>query len=498
MQQIAGHNFRSLLASAALVTIISQILPLYAQTTGPESSWETFLHSAQMAEKEGRLYSAEDLYRQALKALSRVSHKADDQAACQNGLAHILTLEAKSEEAVRLYRSSVTILKKTYGAKSPKVIETMLDLGSVYEAEGLHPAAMALYNEVLAVSEAHFGPEHSSIAPTLYHLAKAKTGAGKSKDAEADFKRALSLMERQPGQKELDALLSDYVQLLRDLKKDAEAEALEQRRLRLQTANNAKPANSVAATTGDAPVPFQSQWQSQQMSRADTSKSSQTSELQQILDRAGTAPFNDTKLSSVFGTLADVHYGQSRISEAEPLYKNILSIDESTLGPNHPSIGGDLTNLALLYISQGRLAEAEPLLKRAQSIYAANYGPHNLLVFKTESLLGSIYAQKGDLSQAESSYKKALELGKWELGPNSTETASILNNLAYLYFRQGKLSEADTAYKWALASAEGAYGQHDPAVAACLRDYALVLHKLNRHEDAEKLEMRAATILATK
>jgi hypothetical protein len=43
------------------------------------------------------------------------------------------------------------------------------------------------------------------------------------------------------------------------------------------------------------------------------------------------------------------------------LYKRALAIREKVLGPEHPSVGAALNNLALLYDSQGRYPEAEPL-----------------------------------------------------------------------------------------------------------------------------------------
>ena len=59
---------------------------------------------------------------------------------------------------------------------------------------------------------------------------------------------------------------------------------------------------------------------------------------------------------------------QGRYAEAEPLYKRALAIPEKALGPDHPSVGTSLNNLAGLYRAQGRYAEAEPLYKRALAI----------------------------------------------------------------------------------------------------------------------------------
>lgn len=451
--------------------------------------WEKYQQAGLEALNQGHLDAAEDLFKQAIKAAQRSQQTADELVESQNGLARVLTLEARADEAEALFKRSLGILRRIYGARSTKLVPTMLELGSIFESEGDHPAAMALYNRVLSINQADFGPDHPAIAHSLHRLGQTKTNAGKPKEAEADYRRALAILEKQPADDELEALLKDYADLLRQNNRPDEAAALERR---LKTL---KEARQIKSTTESGYS--QSAWQLHQMASSGSERQGQTGEEQRVLNRAKEAPFTDSRLGGMFDTLADVHYQQGRFAEAEPLYKNILRIDEKTLGPIHPGIASDLTNLALLYVSDGKYREAEPLLKRALSIYEANYGTDNLLVIKARSLLASVYEHLGNLPQAETNYKEALELGKKELGPNNIETARILNNLAFLYYHEGKLNESDTLYKWALASTEGALGPQDPAVAACLQDYAQVLRKLNRTEEADKLEARANSIKAS-
>ncbi len=61
---------------------------------------------------------------------------------------------------------------------------------------------------------------------------------------------------------------------------------------------------------------------------------------------------------------------------SEPL-EEALAIRENYLGPEHPSVGTSLNNLALLYEAQGRYAEAEPLLERALRIMEKALGPNH-------------------------------------------------------------------------------------------------------------------------
>jgi hypothetical protein len=55
-------------------------------------------------------------------------------------------------------------------------------------------------------------------------------------------------------------------------------------------------------------------------------------------------------------------------TQAEPLYRRALAIDEASLGPDHPDVARDLNNLALLLKATNRLSDAEPLMRRTVEI----------------------------------------------------------------------------------------------------------------------------------
>ena len=52
-----------------------------------------------------------------------------------------------------------------------------------------------------------------------------------------------------------------------------------------------------------------------------------------------------------------------------------MAIDEKALGPDHPNVAIDLNNLGVLYDAQGKYSEAEPLFKRALAIDEKALGP---------------------------------------------------------------------------------------------------------------------------
>ncbi len=66
---------------------------------------------------------------------------------------------------------------------------------------------------------------------------------------------------------------------------------------------------------------------------------------------------------------------QGRYAEAEPFARKALELGQREFGPDHPTTGTMLNNLASLFQTQGRYAEAEPLLKRTLEIFENTLGP---------------------------------------------------------------------------------------------------------------------------
>ena len=64
--------------------------------------------------------------------------------------------------------------------------------------------------------------------------------------------------------------------------------------------------------------------------------------------------------------MADLLWQQKHYAEAEPFARRALAIRESTLGPEHPETAASVNNLAAVLKAQGRYADAEPFYRRAR------------------------------------------------------------------------------------------------------------------------------------
>jgi tetratricopeptide (TPR) repeat protein len=197
-----------------------------------------------------------------------------------------------------------------------------------------------------------------------------------------------------------------------------------------------------------------------------------------------------TRLNNLAGLL----YDTNRLAEAEPMFRRALAIDEKSYGAGHPEVATDLNNLALLLRATNRLAEAEPMFRRALAIDEKSLGPEHPKVAKRLNNLALLLGDTNRLAEAEPLYRRALAIGEKSLGAEDTLVGIALNNLASFLDHTNRLAEAEPLYRRALAIWEKSFGVEHPEVAKALHNIALLLRATNRLSEAEPLMRRAIDI----
>ena len=204
--------------------------------------------------------------------------------------------------------------------------------------------------------------------------------------------------------------------------------------------------------------------------------------------------FDFVEAALLFNKAGVYLYERARFTEAEPLYRRTLAIQEKTQGPQHPDVAASLNNLALLYYNQGKYAEAEPFHQRALAVREKALGPEHPDVAASLNNLAELYRGQGKYAEAEPLHQRALTIWEKALGPEHPNVAFSLNNLALLYDSQGKYAEAEPLYRRALAIRENALGPEHPDVATSLYNLALLYDSQGKYAEAEPLYRRALAI----
>jgi hypothetical protein len=98
----------------------------------------------------------------------------------------------------------------------------------------------------------------------------------------------------------------------------------------------------------------------------------------QTFERWAEAKVETTSISNSANQLARfLAFHAALYVEAEPLMRRSLATFEQIYGPEHPNVGREINNLALLLEATNRHVEAEPLMRRALFITDRSYGPED-------------------------------------------------------------------------------------------------------------------------
>ncbi|WP_272005687.1 tetratricopeptide repeat protein [Roseovarius sp. ZX-A-9] len=207
---------------------------------------------------------------------------------------------------------------------------------------------------------------------------------------------------------------------------------------------------------------------------------------------------DDVALSRALDRQATILWRLERNSEAEPIYREALGIDRSTIGEEHPNYATRLNNLALVVAAQDRNEEAEELYREALKIIRATIGAGHPAYATHLNNLALVVQAQGRHAEAEGLYREVLEIDRATIGEGHPGYATDLNNLAYAVQAQGCHAEAEGLYREALEIDRATIGTGHPDYATHLNNLALVVAAQGRHAEAEGLYREALKIdLAT-
>ena len=145
-----------------------------------------------------------------------------------------------------------------------------------------------------------------------------------------------------------------------------------------------------------------------------------------------------------FAIRLDLYYSaQGLFAQGLQWSEMALSISEKQLGPDHPSTGTSLNNLAGLYRSMGRYEAAEPLYLRALSIDSAALGEDHPDTAIDYVNLAGLYTQFDRYEESETLYHKALKVFLDRLPQDHPYVTTTFNGLANLIITAHTNGKAD-------------------------------------------------------
>jgi tetratricopeptide (TPR) repeat protein len=233
-------------------------------------------------------------------------------------------------------------------------------------------------------------------------------------------------------------------------------------------------------------------------------------------------------LAKILFNLAAVARMESRLPEAEGLYKRAIAVRESVSGANSTELGPSLAGLALVYMSDGRMTQAIEAAERGVRVSGNGVVANNALATvllargdarKAEAIeqqvvdelrrtratrsaeyvgaltnLGTARYRLANYRQAESDLHEGETTALLVAGGDHPLTAIIWNNLAKVRAAQGDSKGAEALYQKAIAAWSKTLGPAHPDVAYGLSNMASLYQSRKRSADAERLFTQALEI----
>ena len=219
-----AHGLAFDVSDSILLSIISlgtELLKVLSTKIGPLSM---------LYQDQGQYEQAEPLLKRAL-AISEQQLGPDhpNMASSLNNLAALYQDQGKYELAEPLYLRALSIYEQQLGPEHPWTATSLNTLATLYRTQGKYKQAEALYLRALAIREQQLGPDHPNTAQSVSWLAALSEQQQQYEQAASLYQRALAIDEHALGPQHplTQTIRANYARLLRTMRHDAEATALD-------------------------------------------------------------------------------------------------------------------------------------------------------------------------------------------------------------------------------------------------------------------------------
>jgi tetratricopeptide (TPR) repeat protein len=185
---------------------------------------------------------------------------------------------------------------------------------------------------------------------------------------------------------------------------------------------------------------------------------------------------------------------QSKLDEAESLYRRALEIDRSAVGNEHPLYARDANNLGWFLHDVGKFEEAEILLRQSLKIEESSKHENHPDIATTLSNLGRLLTSTRQFDEAKKIFERAKAITVSAFGKKHHKYATVQANLAHALIGSKEFDLAEACFKEALAIDEECFGTRNIEVAGDLWNLSGFLIDRKRYIEAEGFLRRALKI----
>jgi tetratricopeptide (TPR) repeat protein len=392
--------------------------------------------------------------------------------------------EGRIADAEKILNDRIHAIEQTQ-PDSPELVPYLNMLAGFYSMKRQFPEALAIFQRVLQIDRAAYGPSDDRSLRDLINVASF-LGPDKKDQAEQFFKEALELTRQNPKLLPM-AVAEAYAHLARFYEVEqlwSDAEPLAEQGMKVcayvTVPPDSGPCGPLQQTLSNVYRHEGKTVEGEQVAASGMGDEDLPPELV-ALDKSAQKSEKD-------GLYPDAEFNYRRAAayiEAHPKWN----------GGKMPT---DLTGLLVAEYSrlgdvlerEGRDDLAEEAYKKAIASMERR-SSDNQVTLQSFSFLGlrDLYRKEKRLDDLEPIIAHALELQEKTVGESSTKVAQTLVTFGNLYMDEGKLVEAEPLFERAMKIYEANLGLYDRQEVHVLQPYVDLLHKV--HEDVKAAEIQA-------
>ncbi|MFS8202632.1 tetratricopeptide repeat protein [Streptomyces sp. CWNU-52B] len=174
-------------------------------------------------------------------------------------------------------------------------------------------------------------------------------------------------------------------------------------------------------------------------------------------------------------------------AEAERLFREVLQVRERVLGSDHPNTLSTRHEIARMVARRGDTAESERLHRGVLQVRERVLGSDHPDTLTTRYDIARVVAERGDTAEAERLFREVLQARERVLGSDHPNTLNTRHDIAWVVARRGDTAEAERLYREVLQARERVLGSDHPNTLNTRHDIAWVVAERGDTAEAERL-----------
>ncbi|WP_445665691.1 tetratricopeptide repeat protein [Fodinibius sp. AD559] len=394
----------------------------------------------------------------------------------------------KDLSAKQLLSSGIEKVEQELSDQPEMYVELMASIGRALTNLDAFDEGEEVLNKALEKSAEFYGQNSLKTANIYGNLAVLKNSARDPSMATSYIKKAIAIIEEQPGSNEQD-LANKYSTF--GFSKALQSKYDTARTLFLKAENL-----YVASGNGNTVSRF--------------TNSEDLAEVQVRLDEYDLAEKNltnaldffknhyagphDNNIAEAKSTLGDLYHRMGAYKKADSLLQQALELKKELLGPENSTIASTHQTLALNYRLLGNYDNAFHHIKKAIEINKKIHGEQSYTYAQSITNLALFHSETKNYDQALSMFERSIEIKETILDKNHTSLAIAYYNYADILKKIGRLQKAKTLFEKALEIDKINYGTNHSDIAIDLNKLASVLTKMGNYSKADSLFKQAQRI----